>query len=98
MIDAQEAVAISRKNFETFYKSQSVAEVLLEELDLSDDEKFWLVTYSFDWQPTSGTSSIGPGDRRYKVIKLARETGSMLSMKSPDRMELGSAHKSVTPS
>lgn len=82
MIQAQEAVKLARESFDAVFASDAVAEVLLEEVELSDDGKFWLVTYSFDWQPTSGTSSIGPGDRRYKLLRLDIESGKLISMKT----------------
>ena len=84
MIDAVDIVVIARENFDKMFTASSLREVLLEETELSDDERFWQVTFSFDWQPTSGTSSIGPGDRRYKVFKLDAENGRMISVKTPE--------------
>ncbi len=81
MIDAKEAVKIADEYFTGMYEDGSLKEVLLEEAELIEDGKFWLVTYGFDWQPLSGTSSIGPGDRKHKAIKVDAETGRMVSMK-----------------
>ena len=81
MIDAREATRISRDYFDAMYDGASMGEVLLEEIELIEEGKYWLVTYGFDWNPTSGTSSIGPGDRKHKAVKLDAENGQMISMK-----------------
>ena len=39
MIDIKEAVVLAREHFDKLYESDAVAEVLLEESELSDDEK-----------------------------------------------------------
>lgn len=83
MIGAQEAVKLARQSFEEIYQSHGVSEVLLEEINASEDGSCWLVTYSFYWQPASGSVSIGPGDRINKVLVLDGETGRLLCMKSP---------------
>ncbi len=83
MIGAQEAVKLARQSFEEIYESHGIGEVLLEEVSASEDGSCWLVTYSFYWHPTSGSVSIGPGDRIYKVMVLDGETGRLLRMKSP---------------
>ncbi len=81
MVDAKEAVKIARDYFENMYEEGSLREVLLEEAEIIEDGKYWLVTFGFDWNPMSGTSSIGPGDRKHKAIKLDGENGKMISMK-----------------
>ena len=81
MIDAKEAVKISKEYFQSMYDGNNLSELLLEETDLIEDGKYWLITFGFDWTPISGTSSIGPGDRKYKAVKLDAETGSLISMK-----------------
>jgi len=81
MIDGAEAVKLAGEYFNQVYKNSSLKEVLLEEVELTEDGKQWIVIYGFDWQPESGTVSIGPGDRKHKIIKLDSETGMVLSMK-----------------
>lgn len=83
MIGAQEAVKLARQSFEEIYQTHGIGDVLLEEINASEDSSCWLVTYSFYWQPASGSVSIGPGDRIYKVVVLDGETGRLLRMKSP---------------
>lgn len=81
MIDPKEAVRIAGEHFHAMHEGSALKEVLLEEVELIEDGKFWLVTYGFDWQPESGTTSIGPGDRKHKALKLDAESGAMISMK-----------------
>ena len=81
MIDAKEAVSKARDYFQHMFENRAIQELLLEEAELSEDGKFWLITFGFDWQPSSGTASIGPGERKYKVMKLSTESGEMVAMK-----------------
>ena len=81
MIDAKEAVRIANEYFSSMYEGGPLAEILLEEVELSEEGDAWLVTIGFDWQPTSGTASLGPGERKYKLMRLEVETGRLVSMK-----------------
>ena len=83
MIDAEEAVKKGRSYFDAVLAGGTLREVLLEEVDMVDDGRFWLVTFGFDWQPESGTSSIGPGDRKYKAVKLDAESGRVMETVTP---------------
>ena len=47
---------------------------LVEETELSEDEKFWFITISFVTLP-------GFGPKEYKVLKVDSTTGAVLSMK-----------------
>ena len=79
MIDAKQAVTNARAFFDQVYHGGPLREVLLEEVQLSGES--WMITFGFDWQPESGTSSIGPGDRKYKMLELDAADGRVLSMK-----------------
>lgn len=81
MIDAREAVDKARVYFESVYQGSGLKEVLLEEIELIEEGKYWLVTFGFDWIPASGTSSIGPGERKHKAVTLDAGTGQLISMK-----------------
>ena len=82
MIDATEAASKAREYFDRVFEGAHPREILLEEIELSEDEKFWMVTFGFDWNPTSGTASIGPGDRKFKILRLAASSGTLISMKN----------------
>jgi hypothetical protein len=54
--------------------------LLLEEVELSEDDKFWLVTLSFP--PPAGSSfAVALGGRVYKVVKIDAVTGEFESIK-----------------
>ena len=58
------------------------SEVLLEEVELSDDGRFWLVTLSYPAPaPTPILVLTGRGNREYRVVKLLAETGEFESIK-----------------
>ena len=80
MIDATEAVNKAREYFTSVYADSHLSEVLLEEAELM--ESFWDITFGFDWQPTSGSRGLGPGERKFKVVRLNAEDGTMVSMKN----------------
>lgn len=50
----------------------------LEELELSDNERFWFVTLSFD-EPAHGV--LGYATRSYKIFKIDALSGEVRSMK-----------------
>lgn len=49
-------------------------DIQLEEVELSPDEKYWLVTLSF---PSGYLGNV----RNYRIFKVNAETGEVLSMK-----------------
>lgn len=81
MIDATEAVNKARGYFNSFYEGQQLEELMVEEAELMEDGAFWDITFGFDWQPSKGTRSLGPGERLFKVVRLNAEDGKMVSMK-----------------
>jgi hypothetical protein len=57
-------------------------EVLLEEVELSDDGRFWLITLSYPAPVPSPILMLsGRGNREYRVVKLLAETGQFESIK-----------------
>jgi len=81
MIDATEAVTKAREYFESFYDGSPLQEVMLEEAELVDSGPYWDITFGFDWQPSKGTRSLGPGERLFRIVRLNAEDGRMISMK-----------------
>ncbi len=47
----------------------------LEEIELSEEEEYWLVTIGYD------DRSVYPSERKYKIIKVDAVTGEVISMK-----------------
>ncbi len=65
--------------------------IRLEEVELSEDDKYWLITLSYpdsiiqesDRDPAAETIRVltGRENRLYKVVKLRADTGEMVSIK-----------------
>lgn len=85
MIDVKEATRIAINYF-----SELVAPVqglLLEEVELSPDDKFWEITLGY-YPPPPPFSTLFPvsqdfkiEDRQYKELKIDTANGKVLSMK-----------------
>jgi len=89
MIDIKQAVHIAEKFFKELYDEETLKNFLVEEVDLSEDEKDWVVTVGFDFggvqvsEPALFTSksSTPRAGRMYKAVRIDKETGEPLSMK-----------------
>jgi hypothetical protein len=58
-----------------------VSQVLLEEVELSEDQQFWLITFSYPAPDGSPFAAVVGGGRAYKVVKLQADTGKLVSVK-----------------
>ncbi len=90
MIDVKQAVKIAFEYLSSLYEQDELHDLLLEEVELSDDELYWFVTLGF-----TQNLSVPPGPYRhvdvltiprystrvYKVIEIDANTGQALSMK-----------------
>jgi formyltetrahydrofolate synthetase len=97
IIDVKQAVAIATQYFLNLVGGESVSDLLLEEVELSDDERFWHVTLSAVLPAPMGEGSATIGlaaaleaaargsaqlrRRVYKVFKVDASTGTVRSMK-----------------
>ena len=90
MIDMKQAVQIALEFCRNLYGQEKLADLLLEEVELSDDEKFWLVTIGFNLgqgetsQPStniSGGSLTKRLDHVFKIMKVDAGSGRALSLK-----------------
>ncbi len=90
MIDMKQAVQIALDFCRSLYGQDKLADLLLEEVELSEDEKFWLVTVGFDLgqEETSQTSpNISGGspakklEHVFKTMKVDANNGRALSLK-----------------
>ena len=90
MVDVKQAVAKAMDYLKDMYTIEQFRDVLLEEVDLSEDKKFWNVTVGFTrrQESTSGgpmATLIGQSEefkREYKVFQIDAETGDLRSMRS----------------
>ena len=75
MIDAKQVVAKAMEYIRAVYDPAQVVDLVLEEVERSEDGKHWLVTLGFT--PGSGAGE----EQTHKVMKIVAETGEILSMK-----------------
>jgi len=83
MLDVKEAAQRASAYFSGLYADQGVSNVQLEEVELTDDGQYWLITLSYP----VGLLSQAPANflvnsnRKYKVFKIDAKTGEVKSMK-----------------
>jgi hypothetical protein len=77
MISNKEAAQKAIEYLVNFYSDTK--NVLLEEVDVSEDNKFWLITLSFDSIiPQSALDiAIGKNSRDYKIFEIDKMTGEV---------------------
>lgn len=76
MLDVKEAARRASEYFAGLY-SETINDVQLEEVEISEDGKNWLITLSYPVPPT--ITAIFK--RKYKVFTIDAETGQVKSMK-----------------
>lgn len=85
MIGKQEAVAAAKGAARELYSDTTLIDVLLEEVELSDDRKQWLITIGFEVEPRETTdrllAALKRNQRRYKQFRVDAETGEVAAMK-----------------
>lgn len=86
MIEAKTAVKIAIEYIAHMYGRHKLTNLMLEEVELSDDDKYWIVTLGFDRtkQSTGDIRDIlvGPSYQRvYKMVKVDAQKGRAVSMK-----------------
>lgn len=83
MINVKEATEKAKEHLTVFFPEAE--EIQLEEVELTTDKAFWLITLSYAGVSNSVASSLLVGkSMRYKIFKLDSETGEVLSMKVRD--------------
>ena len=82
MINAKEAANAAMEYLKSFYKGAQ--NIVLEEVELSEEKKSWSVTISFEnIDPDDKTlSKIIP--RMNKMFRIDNTTGQVIAMKSRD--------------
>ena len=90
MIDMKQAVQIAQDFCRTLYGPDQLADFLLEEVELTEDEKFWLVTIGFNLRPgeyarttagSAGSSQARALEHVFKTMKVDASNGRALSLK-----------------
>jgi hypothetical protein len=90
MIDVKDAVKIAYQHFEQLFADVKPDEVALEEVEITEDDKYWNITLGYndpfekDRQNEANPLSrlIGPArNRHYKLFRIDASDGRVLSMK-----------------
>ena len=83
MIHVKEATEKAKEHLRAFFPE--AGQIQLEEVELSADKVYWLVTLSYEGLSSSVASSMLVGKSLiYKVFKLDAENGEVISMKIRD--------------
>lgn len=88
MINVKDAAKSAAEYFANLYSDQNYSDVLLEEVELTTDEKHWLITLSYAYEPPPSILDQFPAGvpprpkpRKYKVFKIDSATGNVEAMK-----------------
>ena len=84
MIDVNTASDIAIDHLKKLYTDQDLGKILFEEAELTDDERYWVITLSYK-SPVAASGvgqSVFVGDRSFKVFRLLAENGEVHSVKS----------------
>jgi len=80
MIDVKSATKAAISSFDHLYDNRlERSKIQLEEVELTEDGKYWLVTLSYPIE--NAIPGILQVRKEYKVLKLDAETGALQSMK-----------------
>ena len=90
MIDVKQAVKKAMEYLHEMYDAADFKEVLLEEVELSEDDRYWNVIIGFSRRQVSTAegpmaSLVGPSEqfkREFKVFGIDAESGIVRSMKT----------------
>jgi len=79
MIKAKEAAEKALIYLRELYPSALSSQILIEEVELTDDNKFWLITLSYIPPTTNPFIAISLASREYKVFKVDSVTSDVVS-------------------
>jgi hypothetical protein len=84
MIDVNEASNKAIDHLKRLYPDHDLGKILFEEAELTDDDRFWVITLSYKSPVAAGGvgKSVFVGDRSQKVFKLLAENGDIRSVKN----------------
>jgi hypothetical protein len=79
MIDVKQAVKIAYDYLTSLYPEARSVE--LEEVELTEDERYWLITLGYTALGGSIPSAFALREKKYKTLKTDAESGRVVSMK-----------------
>ena len=86
-INVKQAVITAQQYFNSIKNmilsgTDKIEDLRLEEVELSQDKQFWLITLGFDCVNRNNRLQVVPQyAREYKIFKINAETGEVESMK-----------------
>jgi hypothetical protein len=80
MLDVKEAAQKASEYFTGLYSDQKIPNVQLEEVEITEDGKYWLITLSYPVPPELAALNFN-FKRKYKVFQIDAKTGQVISMK-----------------
>ena len=82
-VTAKQAAQAAAKYLNEVCTPPAIENVLLEEIELSGDSRFWQVTLSFKQYPSSSMLSevLDTAEKKLRVFKINGSTGKVVSMK-----------------
>ncbi len=88
MLDVKTAVGAAAKAAVDFYDGKKITGLELEEVDRTEDDRYWLITLGFNLQSSSAVNNVNAlldplsaRGRKYKIFKIDAEDGAVVSMK-----------------
>jgi hypothetical protein len=82
MINAKEAANVAIEYLKSFYSAAK--NVMLEEVELSEEKKIWSITISFENIEASDNSPSRIIPKMYKIFRVDNISGQVTAMKSRD--------------
>ena len=79
-IDVKTAVEIAVKYMKDLPAQEAQFATLLEEVELSDDERFWFITLSYFNRDPQFTSVVASLQRKFKKFKIDAANGRVMAM------------------
>jgi hypothetical protein len=81
MITVKEAAKSALDYLTDIYSSMELKDPMIEEVELSDDDKFWRITIGF-LRPVESTSPIFKKyQKEYKLFEISTASGKVKAMK-----------------
>lgn len=87
MVDVKSAVGAAARAAEHFYEGKKLDQLDLEEVERTEDGRYWLITLGFDVARPRESNTLSAildptrNERRYKVFKIDANDGNVVSMK-----------------
>jgi hypothetical protein len=83
LVDAKAAAATAVTALQELYADEQLKNIRLEEIWLSDDEKYWYITVGYDspFSARDPLAALRQPAREYKLFKVRVEDGRVMEMK-----------------